>query len=155
MKSSSKARRPTTFFEQTVLSAYIHRFFEADERSRERARVVREVILALDGTDRRWTGRAVRLWFTNNRSRFGDTHARSTAPPLYPLPPPVLVPWTYFAIPMGSVPVDMSWPTMGAVFPAPVPMQPGIMETDRTNREEVRTRHFPPPELPPDMWPPR
>jgi hypothetical protein len=76
----------TTTFEQTILAAHIYRFFAAPEHSAERARTVRDVLALLSVERRKWTGRLVRVWFSNNRRRLWDVRA---VPPQLPYPQPM------------------------------------------------------------------
>ena len=53
--------------EQFILTQTIEKYFSLPERSEERAIVVKSVTSKLHEINPRWTNRAVRLWFNNNK----------------------------------------------------------------------------------------
>jgi hypothetical protein len=83
-----RARTPTTAVEQELFYAYIRKFFEAPERSAERADVVRKVLMLLKMESREWTERTVRLWFSNNRKHYMRKCLPPPATVIRAAPPP-------------------------------------------------------------------
>jgi hypothetical protein len=86
MSKHRKTRTTTTEYEQSVLAAHIQRFFDAPERSIDRADLVRAVLAALNFDNREWTPRLIRLWFNNNRKHYLARATRTSAALLTPLP---------------------------------------------------------------------
>ncbi|KAH0793240.1 hypothetical protein GPJ56_002798 [Histomonas meleagridis] len=56
--------------EQLILTQAIDKYFSLPERSEERAIIVKSVTGQLTQINTRWTNRAVRLWFNNNKRTF-------------------------------------------------------------------------------------
>jgi WD40 repeat protein len=72
--------------EQTILLQTIEKYFRLPERSEERSAVVQTVTSQLVEINPRWTNRAVRLWFNNNKRtclkgsvQFDPAQTRGTA----------------------------------------------------------------------------
>jgi hypothetical protein len=53
--------------EQSILMQSIDKYFQLPQRSEERSLVVQSVTGQLAEINTRWTNRAVRLWFNNNK----------------------------------------------------------------------------------------
>jgi hypothetical protein len=140
-------RTPTTTHEQAILSSFIHRFFEAPDRSDDRTLIVCQVLSMLSTSDRQWTARSVRLWFKNNRSHYVEPESTVPAVPmnvaglvplLYPFPPPQ-------GFPFGYIPMAIEPPPPFEMYLAPaIPLfQPPMVPQPVKQRKANRTEHRP------------
>jgi hypothetical protein len=62
--------------EQVILMQTIEKYFQLPERSEDRSIVVQTVTAQLSDINPRWTNRAVRLWFNNNKRACLKSHVQ-------------------------------------------------------------------------------
>jgi hypothetical protein len=158
MARARKIRTPTTQEEQAILASFIMRFFEAPDRSDERAEIVRQVLAAIHITDREWNARSVRLWFNNNRRTYlAEARPVQMQAMMVGIPPTAQpIPFPYGYVPMQPQPMQapLFWAPAIPILQPPPP--PPLQQKERTDGQEEqppsRTVHFPPV---PDFPPPR
>jgi hypothetical protein len=114
MDLPNKGRTVTAPYEQAILAAHIHQFFQAPERSNARILIVRDVVSILNASTRQWTRREVRLWFTNNKINYIRDAVTAGMPPPPPPPSPsqspMLFPYGYVPMCSASIPpAECSW----------------------------------------------
>jgi hypothetical protein len=145
MSRNRKARTPTTEYEQSVLIAHIQRFFDAPDRSIDRAEIVQKVLAALNVDNRQWTARLIRLWFNNNRRHY--LRGGTPRPIAYSQPMPPF----HYGIPLNVRPPPLPLFLPPAIVPRGT-AQPPIATHHEQKSEEPSINLF---ELPALKCPPK